>query len=211
MSKVLHAAGLGLISVLASAPASAATLVTYTDQAAFLAAFPAAQLEDFNGFPGQPASFNDDGLSVNVGPFALTGIGPFAGGFRYIGFDRIQADTCSNCFGTPTIHGYKFVFSSPIRAFGADYFDAFTGTGFDFTVLGTTFAGPRVNGRPGFFGFSSSAPFTTIVVTGLDEVHGIDNVRFAGVIPEPSTWMLMILGFGMIARALRRRWTEQAT
>jgi hypothetical protein len=34
--------------------------------------------------------------------------------------------------------------------------------------------------------------------------HGLDSITVA-VVPEPSTWMLMIMGFGLIASQLRRR------
>lgn len=32
-----------------------------------------------------------------------------------------------------------------------------------------------------------------------------DDLSFGGVVPEPSTWALLILGFGMIGGAMRRR------
>ena len=34
---------------------------------------------------------------------------------------------------------------------------------------------------------------------------GVLNTGTASVVPEPSTWMLMIMGFGLIAQQLRRR------
>jgi hypothetical protein len=42
---------------------------------------------------------------------------------------------------------------------------------------------------------------------GVGTHFSLDNVTIGrvGVIPEPSTWMLMILGFGLIAQQLRRR------
>lgn len=45
---------------------------------------------------------------------------------------------------------------------------------------------------------------------GADESFGLDNLsvslaRVQGGIPEPSTWLTMILGFGFVGGALRRR------
>lgn len=46
---------------------------------------------------------------------------------------------------------------------------------------------------------------------GGDEAWGIDNIRIlgieagAGAVPEPSAWALLILGFGLVGGAMRRR------
>jgi hypothetical protein len=47
--------------------------------------------------------------------------------------------------------------------------------------------------------------------TGLNT--GIDNVRFSvgpdlAVVPEPATWAMMIIGFGLVGGAMRRRVTK---
>lgn len=33
----------------------------------------------------------------------------------------------------------------------------------------------------------------------------VDNVTFSGAVPEPATWAMMILGFGLVGAAMRRR------
>src|SRR6476469_1151848 len=43
----------------------------------------------------------------------------------------------------------------------------------------------------------ASASFNTV-----DSI--VDNISIAGAIPEPATWALFILGFGMIGGSLRR-------
>ena len=47
----------------------------------------------------------------------------------------------------------------------------------------------------------------TITGTGTDfHPFGIDNINFtAGAVPEPGTWAMMLLGFGGIGMAMRRR------
>ena len=51
--------------------------------------------------------------------------------------------------------------------------------------------------------------FVDFDATGADDGLGIDNFRAEavtlGAVPEPSTWMMLIAGFGFIGAALRRR------
>lgn len=39
---------------------------------------------------------------------------------------------------------------------------------------------------------------------------GVDNVSVSGVVPEPATWAMMIMGFGLAGATLRRRRTAAA-
>lgn len=90
-----------------------------------------------------------------------------------------------------------------------------------------------VGGRSG--SFIASAPTSTVTVTsdffdisnvnvdnfslsfsGFSQVYkpGVDFVSnvsgtFAGAVPEPATWALMIAGFGMVGFAARRRRVQQ--
>jgi hypothetical protein len=43
---------------------------------------------------------------------------------------------------------------------------------------------------------------------GSDEAFGLDNIRvdaFSAAVPEPSTWAMLILGFGALGASLRQR------
>ena len=81
-----------------------------------------------------------------------------------------------------------------------------------FTVAGQTFTfNPVANNAivfaPGAFTFTGTGGSTSLVVTsgGFDNVDAIvDNISIAGAVPEPATWALFILGFGVIGGALRR-------
>jgi hypothetical protein len=62
----------------------------------------------------------------------------------------------------------------------------------------------------GFFGITSSTPFTSATFTSLDSfsTFNIPEIEFGSVaaVPEPSTWAMMILGFcGIGAMTYRRR------
>jgi hypothetical protein len=48
------------------------------------------------------------------------------------------------------------------------------------------------------------APFDMVQLPVDNQIFANGGVQ-AGIVPEPSTWMLMILGFGLIAQQLRRR------
>jgi hypothetical protein len=53
---------------------------------------------------------------------------------------------------------------------------------------------------------SSVSDFTTLRLTSDINAFEIDNIAVRGV-PEPATWAMMLLGFGAVGFALRRRRT----
>jgi hypothetical protein len=73
--------------------------------------------------------------------------------------------------------------------------------GLAFCDLGTAFGTGWGDARAGLQ--SSWGEFTGYVPVWLHE-QWITN-RLVGAVPEPSTWAMMILGFGMVGGALRRR------
>lgn len=57
-------------------------------------------------------------------------------------------------------------------------------------------------GQTIFFGFDKGEPGNvSATIKGLD----LNVVKFETSVPEPATWAMMMLGFGMAAGALRRR------
>ncbi len=77
----------------------------------------------------------------------------------------------------------------------------------------------RGNPNPGFLGQNSGekyAFFNFVVTGGYDEVHLIQNngggfeldnvtVGTTAAVPEPATWGLMLVGFGLVGFSARRR------
>jgi hypothetical protein len=67
------------------------------------------------------------------------------------------------------------------------------------------------------FTFAPTGNSTTISFFGdatqvfADERFGLDNVKVSGVVPEPATWAMMIMGFGAAGAMLRRRRNILAT
>lgn len=73
----------------------------------------------------------------------------------------------------------------------------------------------------GFFGLTSTTSFTSVVITnarfgGYISDEGIDNLitngagSVVGGVPEPTTWALLVGGFGLVGVAARRRRTVVA-
>ncbi|WP_293473078.1 PEPxxWA-CTERM sorting domain-containing protein [Phenylobacterium sp.] len=193
-----------LAVVLAATPSMAA-VTTYAGQVDFEAAAGPTTLFDFNATPD--GSF--EGTSYDVGPFTLTGDPTNGVGGMGVASGEAYGDVCGLC-ALP--YGYVITFDTAITAFGASYRNVLSGSGIRFTVNGDTFAGPAVN--DGFFGFTSTTAFTTITVSGDNEFHFFDDVRYASAsagVPEPSTWAMLILGFAGVGAALRRRaWATPA-
>lgn len=193
-------------ATLGSVPASAA-FVTFNDRAAFNAANPGTTAQNFNG---APLASTPTSVTYNDVTFSCTGTTYCPGffGTRNLG----NGGSGSVYFATPDTA--TFTFTSAISALGIDML----GLG---TVGGSTTITATVNGQQivvgtfqnasAFFGLNGEN-FTAVTFSGTAPDDGIDfddlAYRFAGVggtVPEPSAWALMILGFGLVGAAMRRR------
>ncbi len=67
-----------------------------------------------------------------------------------------------------------------------------------------------------FFGLTSDTAFTSFTIGGVPNPAGfspsivLDNLSFGSAnvtapVPEPATWAMMLVGFGMVGAAVRRR------
>lgn len=60
----------------------------------------------------------------------------------------------------------------------------------------------------GFWGFTSTNPFTSVNFSrgsqvGFVETYRLDNLQVGSAVPEPGTWALLLLGFFGIGGAMR--------
>lgn len=160
---------------------------------------------------GDSGSFSFPGVTVS----STSGFGN--------GFSGVSDTTLGNLYGYSIGGGSKwfgfptgtatFNFAGTTNSFGFYTTGLQTSFGTTLTVSmnganATTFNLPvNVNGGASYFGFTTASAFNTVTIDrpGFD-AWGIDRVSYnLGAVPEPSTWALMILGFGAIGAAMRRR------
>lgn len=186
---LISAAALAFVST----DAVAATTI-FTDQSSFEASAGTTSTEDFSD------ANLVTGLSISSGTGSVT-----TGAFR----DRLTLGTAS-----------IFTFASPQSAFGGifDLSPGGFGLGLSFS-LGLAGGGTETisqfdpNCTGCFFGFTSTNPFLSVSINpgtgaGSAETYNLDNLQFAsatpiGAVPEPGTWAMLLLGFGLIGAAMR--------
>lgn len=138
--------------------------------------------------------------------FTTTGIvslaGPIGSGF----------DMDANGVPVTPVTSPGYLYFNPGGSDTADGSYGNAGPGFNLGALVGTFA---ADGASGYFllGTTSTLTFnTTTSLYGLvNETYAINDAgafsvsAAAAAVPEPSTWAMMILGFGVVGGALRRR------
>ncbi len=211
MRKVMYSAAL----LLAALPAVA--------NAAFVVTYPSAQAVPTSS-PGRN-DFATELASFGITSFASTGatLGLTTGGlvkFEYMGKESLLREVFKAgglTFSPPSSPVKVNNFAAPVNlgtyAFTtANFIPTFSSVG----VPGTFSAGS------GFFGIglpsglkARSGSFTSNSVWLLfddnavpDDNHDDLIIRATFAVPEPSTWAMMILGFGVIGLVMRRR-TQQ--
>lgn len=133
------------------------------------------------------------------------------GGSKWLGFPDFFSSAAT------------FTFASPTKSFG------FYTTGIQsaYTTLlqvvqldGTsaTYSLPiNVSGGSSYFGLIDTTAFTAVKIVqtstpGFADLWGVDDISYnTSLVPEPASWALMIVGFGMVGGALRRRSANVAT
>ncbi|MFM9828037.1 MAG: PEPxxWA-CTERM sorting domain-containing protein [Sphingomonas sp.] len=200
MSKFLFT-GLVAAAALASAasPAMAAPTVFTTtwDSTNFGSGPGFVILSSYEGWTGTPA-----GLEVQYNNVAGT---PFSGA------NLVELDTTRNSSITRTINAgnylLRFYYSDrPNVSANSNGINVSVGSTNLVSVAGGN-GGSNTNFRLFTTRFVTTGPQTlTFAATGVSDSLGgyIDDISLSGV-PEPTTWALMIGGFGMVGGAMRRR------
>jgi hypothetical protein len=185
-------------------PASAATVASFTDGGAPLlpgetvfATFDAGSdggvtgvnfniLTGSSGLGADPATGGqgDPYLSVFGGGTASVSFGPVA----FLGLDYGSADTY-NTFALLLLDGTTELFT------GQDIINVGTADGNQ--------AEPRTNGRLTFT--NALNPIVGLTLSSTQNSLEVDRLSSVAAVPEPGTWALMLLGFGAIGVAMRRR------
>ena len=157
------------------------------------------------------------GSALPFGPFTLTNLGDtFTTSVLTIG----TTETFVNIFAgdlTPRPVSVDFAFLNPLDATGALVTGSTSGFIVPFTSCGVAAGGCGAvdwSNTPTIFNFGSGGSFSVLLhdatfgTPGSARVSGTFTYLSASV-PEPGTWAMMLLGFGAVGFALRRRRTPQ--
>lgn len=107
-----------------------------------------------------------------------------------------------------------FILPNPASAFGflLGSLDTYNSLTINFADGGSvTYSGDAITegqGSSGFLTLDYSAlgrQVTSATFSSTQNSFEFDNLAFAGAVPEPSTWAMLILGFGVVGGAMRRR------
>ncbi|WP_293681469.1 PEPxxWA-CTERM sorting domain-containing protein [uncultured Phenylobacterium sp.] len=140
--------------------------------------------------------------SIGDGDVFLVGPGFSGNAFSVLSHQQLIS-------GTPN---FRVNLPDPVTAFGVNLSE-FQGSDIDFEFSnGDSFTltglSPSGYDPTTFFGAISTSAFSSVLIRstgGVEEALNIQSVSFGGVVPEPTSWALMIGGFGMAGAALRRR------
>ena len=61
-----------------------------------------------------------------------------------------------------------------------------------------------ITNRRVFFGFQPQEAVTAIRLRSTGNAFEFDNIAVAGAVPEPATWAMMIIGFGLVGVSMRK-------
>ena len=198
MTRLLTLAALSLTTAIAASPATAAVIAPIS----------AVASSEYPGFPAPAAidaSLTTDFASNSQGPgttvlftlptpYLLTGVGLY---------DRTTSGGSNGSyFGGTTDFTTQFsltYYDALNAVIGTDIFNKLTPinpTGpasFAFTGVTTNSGSAKVG----------SVLYTVLASNGPNP--GLADIKFTGEVPEPATWALMLLGFGMVGFAMRKR------
>ena len=158
-------------------------------------------------------------LSPGAVPFTYnTGAGAGQATFNYVGFRSLDGGTGSCCSDvlTVSLNGTP-IFSAAYALGGTGANETYlqpTGTVVDLVQTGFTFTGglAKITLPLSFLAGSNTLNFAVAGVAqgSADEAFGISDLVVTGnaapgAVPEPATWAMMLLGFGLIGFAMRKR------
>jgi hypothetical protein len=221
------------VAALASAGAASANGVVTLNFEGVNATYPSgfAQILDFyNGGTSSDGTsgtnfgvaFSDNALAICLNTpdvsCSNTSRGGLAPGSEKGGLFFLDGDETVLDYAAGFTTGFSFAYAQPNTEGGeVRVYDALGGTG---NLLGSislgltpSTCGPEYSAGYCPFvaaGVAFSGTAKSIVFAGVANFVVFDDVTFGsvtpgGVIPEPATWAMMILGFGLVGAAVRRR------
>jgi hypothetical protein len=205
MKQFLFAISAGCLAISSAAVAD----TVYTSRSAFDAAAGALTTITFDGIaaPGSFVNYGGGPLTLSGATFTTNGtlfvIDPGYYGSAYPNGGFLNADYAGVDTITATVPSTTAVGFDIGGLAGPQIFTIGTSDGGSF-VLST---GDSITGTNSldFFGVTTSAPITSLTVTYADGSYGaLDNFSFGtSAVPEPTTWAMILVGFGLAGAAVR--------
>ncbi len=213
----LKYASIALAALIASTAPAQAAITVYTSLAAFNAATMMPGTDTYTGF--SITGVTGSPIVRTAGAYGYTAATPG----DFFGAGTVANPWLSTNTATDTMTFNTFTGGSNGvggNFFGSDIAGAFQAG--NITVVATDASGSVTQTIVGattgsFLGFVSTTAVTSLTVTsvqGATPLWGtVDNLVFAkragvvAAIPESSTWLMMLAGFGLVGGAMRRRST----
>ncbi len=212
---------IALAALVASTAPAQAAITVYTSLAAFTAATSAPGTDTYAGF--NITSTTGSPITRVAGAYGYTAAAP--GDFFGAGTSTNPWLSTNTATDTVTFNAFTGG-SNGVGGnfFGSDIAGAFAAG--SITLVATDSSGSVTQTIVGatttsFLGFVSTTAVTSLTVTSVQPTSGflwptIDNLVFAKrpavvvpTVPESSTWLMMIAGFGLVGGAMRRRSTAR--
>jgi hypothetical protein len=203
---------LAMLAVTGSA-ASASTFSIQTTPAAAAAMFPGQQVATFDGAtPGAFSTYSEAGVTFTTDVGAEFIDGAYLGAYNTFGANSLHNCYCSTTFGSVTM-----TFTAPVTGVGFFWgasddqwtlaaYDTANALieSFDLPITKFSDAGDFVGIKaPGIAYAVLSGPSDDFVF--IDNVEGAFTGAIAGAVPEPKAWAMMLVGFGLVGSAMRKR------
>jgi hypothetical protein len=206
--KKVYLAVASALTLAAATPASAATVLTFDGFTN------GATVQSVGSVPGLNVSYRSILGTGNAGTFTTPGIFSWDLGYGSLS-NVIWAATSGGSGSFAGAGEITFNLTQPgtftlnsidYAAYGADSTTSFRVYDLGYNKLFDTGAitAPGSGFATQTFGTTSTTGL--ILQFGPDSIYtGFDNLSFTASVPEPSTWLMMIAGFGMIGFGLRTR------
>ncbi|MEO8409005.1 MAG: PEP-CTERM sorting domain-containing protein [Propionivibrio sp.] len=202
-------------ALICGATASHASLISYTNQANFLAAVSAPATDTFNDLPF-PLNVVASPLARSVGAYGYTATA--GGGFYSAGTLADVWLSTNTATATITFNNFSGgVFGIGGLFFASNLQGAFQ-SGQSITVAATDSDGTLTQIitnalQSNFLGFVSNGPLTSLTVTAAQPAGGfawptVNDLTLAALpmtVPEPQSGALLIAGLGILGLIARRR------
>lgn len=199
-----------------------AAITVYTSQAAYLAAVGASGVDTFDNL--SITASTPSPITRTAGAFGYTAA---VSTTSFFGAGSTADRWLSTNTATDTITFSAF--TGGVSAFGGLFFGSDIAGAFapgSITLTATDASGTVTQTITGattssFLGFVSTGPLLSATVTSVQPTTGflwptVNNLTLAAPrvtsgVPEPTTWAMMIVGFGLIGGGMRRRITARVT